>query len=106
VRGRRQGLGPLNRPAPAAMDHGARALPPWATALGILLPWATAAGILPLVATTAEPDPIGQYCRPLEAPLTPWPTAAGTPSAVGHDARCTFVENFDSTIYFSKIMTN
>jgi hypothetical protein len=23
---------------------------------------------------------------------------------VGHDARCTFVENFDLTIYFSKIM--
>jgi hypothetical protein len=25
---------------------------------------------------------------------------------MGHDARCTFVENFDLTIYFSKIMTN
>jgi hypothetical protein len=31
-------------------------------------------------------------------------------NAVGYggryDARCTFLENFDSTIYFSKIMTN
>jgi hypothetical protein len=28
------------------------------------------------------------------------PTAAGTPAAVGYGARCTFLENFDSTIYF------
>jgi hypothetical protein len=28
------------------------------------------------------------------------------PDAVGYGARCTFVENFDSKIYFSKIITN
>jgi hypothetical protein len=28
------------------------------------------------------------------------------PDAVSYDVRCTFVENFDSTYYFSKIMTN
>jgi hypothetical protein len=27
------------------------------------------------------------------------------PDAVGYDVRCTFDENFDSTYYFSKIMT-
>jgi hypothetical protein len=47
VRGRRQGLGPLYRPAPAAMGHGARALAPWATALGILPLVATATGAWP-----------------------------------------------------------
>jgi hypothetical protein len=38
------GARPLYRPAPAAVGHGARALPPWATALGILSPVATAVG--------------------------------------------------------------
>jgi hypothetical protein len=47
--------------------------------------------------------------------LTPWDTAAGAchhgirrqePAVVGYGARFTFVENFDWTIYFSKIMTN
>jgi hypothetical protein len=28
------------------------------------------------------------------------------PDAVGYDVRFTFLENFDSTYYFSKIMTN
>jgi hypothetical protein len=27
------------------------------------------------------------------------------PAAVGYGARCTFLKNFDSAIYFSKIMT-
>jgi hypothetical protein len=34
--------------------------------------------------------------------LTPWCTK---PAAVGYDVRCTFLEIFDSTIYFSKIKT-
>jgi hypothetical protein len=93
VRGRWQGLGPLYRPAPAVVGLGARALPPWTMTLGILLSVAT---------TTGAPH---RYCRPLAAPLTSWPTVAG-PSIVSHDARCTFVENCGSTIYFSKIMTN
>jgi hypothetical protein len=33
------------------------------------------------------------------------PTVGVTPDAVGYNARCTFLENFDSTIYFSKIIT-
>jgi hypothetical protein len=83
VRGRRQGLGSCRRgprrQRPGAVGYGAKD---------------------PAVVAT------GQYCRPLAAPLMSWPTAAGTPSAVGHGARCTFAENFDSIIYFSKIMTN
>jgi hypothetical protein len=46
--------------------------------------------------------------------LPPWPVALGfsdavgrgTPAVVGYSVRCTFVENFDSTYYFSKIMPN
>jgi hypothetical protein len=43
--------------------------------------------------------------------LPPYRSAAGSwrrppcPAAMGYGARCTFLENFDSTIYFSKIMT-
>jgi hypothetical protein len=46
--------------------------------------------------------------------MPPRPTATRTyrrglrrqePAAVGYDTKCTFLENFDSTIYFSKTMT-
>jgi hypothetical protein len=37
--------------------------------------------------------------------LTPWGTTTEA-CPVGYGARCTFLENFDSTIYFSKTMKN
>jgi hypothetical protein len=89
--GRRQGLGPLYRPT----------LPPRPTVPGSWRRGPRRQEILVLWVAASGPSPTGQHCRPLVCPLTPWPTTSGTP-AVGHNARCTFVENFDSTIYFRK----
>jgi hypothetical protein len=75
VRGRRQGLSPLYRSGAATVAHGARALPPGPTTAGTWPHW-------PVL-----------------------PTVRGTPNAVPHGGRCTFHKNFDSAIYFSKIIT-
>jgi hypothetical protein len=88
--GPRQGLDPLYRRGAAAVAHGARALPPCAAALGLQPPWAVAIGNLVLWGTTAGTWPH----RPI------LPTAGVTPNAVPHGGRCTFLENFDSIIYF------
>jgi hypothetical protein len=64
-------------------------LPSWATALGILPLWATTLGILPSFPAAAGT----------------WPHRQVLPTVGGYGAICTFLEKFDSTIYFSKIMT-
>jgi hypothetical protein len=72
--------------------HGARILPPWGMALGLLTPWPTALGFL-------LPCPAAAGIWPH---LAGQPTVGATPNTV-HDARCIFLEIFSSTIYFSKI---
>jgi hypothetical protein len=56
--------------------------------------WATVLGLGRRGPRRQEPGPTDQYNRLLASPLTSCPTAAGTPAAVGYDAKCTFLENF------------
>jgi hypothetical protein len=95
--GRRKGVGLLDSRGAAAVPHGARTLPLWGTALGLLASWDAALGFLP-------PCPTAAGIWPHRAVQ---PTVGTTPNivshAVGYDARCTFLKIFDLTIYFSKI---
>jgi hypothetical protein len=83
-----------NKIDPAAVWHGATNLPPCRSAAGS---WRRTA---PPWRKNQTPAAVPHGGRD----LTPW-LRRQEPAAVGHDARCTFVENFDSTIYFSKITT-
>jgi hypothetical protein len=69
-----------------------RLLPQWATTPEILPPWATTLGILPLVATAAGAWPHRPVLPTVVVSPNAVPHGGRTSAAVGHRARCTFLE--------------